>query len=73
MKNKALFFSKDKGKKLKCRLLQYLFGALRVKFFTQSESVFNILVKVGWLYPTPNSPSPPTPPPPPLAPSLLFK
>ena len=30
MKNQALFSSKDKSKKLKCRLLQYLFGALRV-------------------------------------------
>ena len=27
MKNQALFTSKDKGKKLKCRLLQFLFGA----------------------------------------------
>ena len=31
MKNQALFSSKDKCKKLKCRLLQFLFGALRVK------------------------------------------
>ena len=31
MKNQALFSSKDKSKKLKCRLLQFLFGALRVK------------------------------------------
>ena len=30
MKNQALFSSKDKIKKLKCCLLQYLFGALRV-------------------------------------------
>ena len=30
MKNQALFSSKDKSKKLKCRLLQFLFGALRV-------------------------------------------
>ena len=29
-KNQVLFSSKDKSKKLKC-LLQYLFGALRVK------------------------------------------
>ena len=29
MKNQALFSSKDKRKKLKCRLLQFLFGALR--------------------------------------------
>ena len=28
-----LFSSKDIRKKLKCRLLQFLFGALRVKFF----------------------------------------
>ena len=30
MKNQALFPSKDKSKKLKCRLLQFLFGTLRV-------------------------------------------
>ena len=31
MKNQALFSSKDKSTKLKCRLLQFLFGALRVR------------------------------------------
>ena len=31
MKNQALFSSKDESKNIKCRLLQYLFGALRVK------------------------------------------
>ena len=31
MKNQALFSSKDKSKKLKCRMLQLLFSALRVK------------------------------------------
>ena len=31
MKNQALFSSKDKSEKIKCRLLQFLFGALRVK------------------------------------------
>ena len=30
MKNQALFSSRDKSKKLKCRLLQFLFVALRV-------------------------------------------
>ena len=30
MKNQALFSSEDKSKKLKCRLPQFLFGALRV-------------------------------------------
>ena len=30
MKNQALFSSKDKSKYLKCRLLQFLFGASRV-------------------------------------------
>ena len=30
MNNQALFSWKDKSKKLKCRLLQFLFGALRV-------------------------------------------
>ena len=43
MKNQALFSSKDKSKKLKCRLLQFLFGVLRVKegilgsFFLESS------------------------------------
>ena len=32
MKNQALFSSKDKSKKLKYRLLQFSFGALRVKY-----------------------------------------
>ena len=32
MKNKALFSSKDKSKTLKCRLLQFVFGALRVNY-----------------------------------------
>ena len=31
MKNQALFFQKIKVKKLKCHLLQFLFGALKVK------------------------------------------
>ena len=31
MKNQVLFSLKDKSKKLKCRLLRFLFGALRVK------------------------------------------
>ena len=30
MKNQALFSSKDKSKKFKCSLLQFLFGALMV-------------------------------------------
>ena len=37
MKNQALFSSEDKSKKLKCRLLQFLFGALRVKNFDDSH------------------------------------
>ena len=32
MKNQTLFLLKDTSKKLKCRLLQLLFGALTVKF-----------------------------------------
>ena len=38
MKNQALFSSKDESKKLKCRLLQFLFGALRVKAHPYSHS-----------------------------------
>ena len=33
MKNQALFSLNDKSKKLKCHLLQFLYGALRVKRF----------------------------------------
>ena len=34
MENQDLFPSKDKSKKLTCRLLQFLFGALRVNIST---------------------------------------
>ena len=34
LENQALFSSKVKSKKLKCHLLQFLFGALRVKVFS---------------------------------------
>ena len=37
MKNQALFSSKDKSKKLKCRLLQYLFGALKVNLLKKED------------------------------------
>ena len=37
MKNQSLFSSKDKIKKLRCRLLQFLFGALRVKALKMNE------------------------------------
>ena len=37
MKNQALFSSKDKSKKLTCRLLQFLFGAVRVKVASESR------------------------------------
>ena len=40
MKKQALFFSKNKSKKVKCRLLQFLFGALRV-IRTYSAMYFN--------------------------------
>ena len=41
MKNQALFSSKDKSKKLECRLLQISFGAVRVK----SINVYTYQVK----------------------------
>ena len=37
MKNQALFSSKDKSKELKCPLLQFLFGASRVKSLSCTE------------------------------------
>ena len=38
MKNQDLFSSKDKSKEIKCHLLQFLFGALRVNWRTDSSS-----------------------------------
>ena len=43
MKNQALFSLKDKSKKLKCRLLQFLFGTLRVNF----EHFFSLHTQEG--------------------------
>ena len=37
MKNQALLSSKDKNKKLKCHLLHFLFGALRVHLKNDDE------------------------------------
>ena len=42
MKNQVLFSSKDKSKKLKCRLLHFLFGALRVKLVYQNVVIVAI-------------------------------
>ena len=44
MKNQALFSAKDKSKKLKCCLLQFLFGILRVKVI--SEILFVLCMHV---------------------------
>ena len=44
MKNQALFSSKDKSKKLKCFLLQFLFGAERV---SQHFSFIDFKIKVS--------------------------
>ena len=38
MKNQALISSKDKSTKLKCRLLQFLFGALKVNIVETIQS-----------------------------------
>ena len=38
MKNQVLFSSKNKSKKLKCRLLQFLFGTLRVNTITSGAN-----------------------------------
>ena len=46
MKYHALFSSKDKSKKLKCRLLQFLFGALRVNMDYTGEKV-NCSVRIN--------------------------
>ena len=44
MKNQALFSSKDKSKKSKCRLLQFLIGALRVKMSAMHNGGVPILI-----------------------------
>ena len=40
MKNQALFSLKDKSKILKCRLLQFLFGALRVNWIAAAYGYY---------------------------------
>ena len=44
MKSQALFSLKDKSEKLKCRLLQFLFGALRVKRMIKMSVSFVVVV-----------------------------
>ena len=44
MKNQALFSLKDKSKKLKCCLLQFLFGALRVEMLQKSNDYVLLLL-----------------------------
>ena len=46
MKNQALFSSKDKSKKLNCRLLQLLFGTLTVKVYL-ALVMYSATVEVG--------------------------
>ena len=50
MKNQALFSSKDISKKLKCRQLQFLFGALRVNYNLHSQSYIYNYLKFVYLY-----------------------
>ena len=51
MKNHALFSTKDKNKKLKCRLLQFLFVALRVKNVTLDQTTaFHMATTTFTLY-----------------------
>ena len=47
MKNQTLFSMKEKIKKLKCHLLQFLFGFLRVKRILQSKFF------IGYIYEIP--------------------
>ena len=55
MKNQTLFSSRDKSKKLKCRLTQFLFGALRINFikvmFVKYVLLFLCLFRVKVVYP----------------------
>ena len=47
MKNQVLFSSKDKSKKLKCRLLQVLFGALRVNVISHLNYFYLLVCLFG--------------------------
>ena len=53
LKHQALISSKDKSKKLKCHLLQFLFGALRVNIFIQ---FIYSCIPVRWELPFHNTP-----------------
>ena len=44
MKNQVLFSSKDKNKKLKCHLLQFLFGYLRVKYVSSTKTKTDLMI-----------------------------
>ena len=60
MKNQALFSSKDKRKKLKSCLLQFLFGALRANTYEPSHDMTKPTV---WhVHPAKNSAQPGHPP-----------
>ena len=51
MKNQALFSSKDKSKKLKCCLLHFLFGPLRVNELSDPrglENIICIICRISW-------------------------
>ena len=47
LKNQALLFSKDKSKKLKCYLLQFLFGALRVNALDVQLSLIILIIDIS--------------------------
>ena len=49
MKNQALFSSKDKSKKSKCRLLRFFFGALRVNMMNPDSSHLSLRSNIGTL------------------------
>ena len=48
MKNQALFSSKDKSRKLKYCLLQFLFGPLRVKIHLDYLGLKDQVVRSGF-------------------------
>ena len=60
MKNQALFSSNDKSKTLKCGLLQFLFGALRVKDIhllqirSNKNNLGNFLISLKTYFETPH-------------------
>ena len=52
MKHQALFPKKDKSKKIKCHLLQFLFGALRINIYIAKDTSYCVLTTIATVFST---------------------